>query len=205
MLRTTVVSNIEGVDRWLPALPSVAYAVQSVGADFQLDLDGADALLVPNGSDHVAMHRNRERVRTFLEAGHALLCFDGWFTDWIPGNRWVLDNTKVTRDWRYFVRTDRYGLFDGFDLDALNFSQGMSGWWACGYIDAAADADVLLVDTWGRPMMVLDESTTAGTMILTASGPLPGLQPDDPLSGLYHRLLVHLQARVTTSLAQQAT
>ena len=36
----------------------------------------------------------------------------------------------------------------------------------------APGADVLLRDTWQRPMVVLDEVSTAGRMLLTASGPL---------------------------------
>lgn len=173
MLVATVVSNaIHGLERTFVSSAAIDYTFAPVTADFDLDLRDTDVLIVPNGSDHVAMLRVKDQVRAFLGGGGTLFCFDGWFTDWIPGNRWVHDNSKKTIDVRYTVRTDRYGLFDGVDLDDLQFNHGISGWWACGYIEPAPGADVVLEDTWQRPMIVLDEATTAGRMVLTASGPL---------------------------------
>ena len=94
---------------------------------------------------------------------------------------------------------DPHGLLQGLDLDQLNFSHGMSGWWACGYIQAAPGADVLLADTWQRPIVVLDEVSTAGRMLLTASGPLADVtyagQSDTALVALYrnfHSPALHL-------------
>jgi hypothetical protein len=51
-------------------------------------------VVVPNGSDHVAMQRAAGAVRGHLDGGGALFCFDGWFTPWVPGNRWVMDNSR---------------------------------------------------------------------------------------------------------------
>jgi hypothetical protein len=85
---------------------------------------------------------------------------------------------------RYRARRDRRGLLAGVPLDHLNFSHGMSGWWACGFIEPAPGADVVLEDTWGRPVVVLDEATTAGAMLLTASGPLAGVAWGDEHAGL---------------------
>ena len=127
-----------------------------------------------------------------------MCCFDGWFMDWVPGNRWVHDNQKATKDIRYFVQQDRYNLFDGVNLDDLQFNHGISGWWACGYIEPAPGANVLLADTWGRPMIVLDESTTKGLMVLTASGPLSDKNFDyeeDGLSVLYRNIMRLIQTR----------
>jgi hypothetical protein len=109
-----------------------------------------------------------------------------------------MDNSRATRDVRYRVRDDRRGLTAGVPLDHLNFSHGMSGWWACGYIEPAPGADVVLEDTWGRPIMVLDEATTAGAMLLTASGPLAGAAWGDEHAGLltlYHNLLDYAAGR----------
>ncbi len=96
-------------------------------------------------------------------------------------------------DTRYVVQTDRYDLFDGLNVDDLTFSHGMSGWWACGYINAANDADVVLADTWQRPIIVLDEVSTNGSMLLTASGPLADMtysgSKTSPLVGLYRNFL----------------
>ncbi|MEM8964023.1 MAG: hypothetical protein AAGD38_21235 [Acidobacteriota bacterium] len=193
MIEATVVSNgIEGLEEFFPSRANVRYRFVELDDAPQLDLDDTDLLIVPNGSDHVAMLTLRHQVAAFLDRGGAVFCFDGWFTDWLPGNRWVHDNSRATRDVRYRVRTDRHALFDGVDLDDFQFTHGISGWWACGRIEPAPGADVVLEDTWGRPMIVLDEVTTPGLIALTASGPLGSAAGEGMARGLeqvYRRLI----------------
>lgn len=199
MIQAAVISNgLGGLHYYFQSNEKATYHWLEITADFDPDLSGYDLLVVPNGCDHIAMLKAKAKVRAFLEAGKVLFCFDGWFTDWVPGNRWVMDNSKKTIDIRYFKGSDRYGVFDGVDVQALTFSHGISGWWACGYIEPATGAEVLLHDTWGRAMMVLDETTTLGKIVLTASGPLAdmtGQTTDDEasekdLTRLYHNLLM---------------
>ena len=198
-LAAVVVSNgVEGLDRLFPSDARVHYRTVATAPDFDPDLAGADLVVVPNGSDHVALWRAAGRVRAHLDGGGTLFCFDGWFTPWVPGNRWVMDNGRPTRDVRYRPGTDRHGLLAGVALDDLTFSHGMSGWWACGYVEPAPGADVLLEDTWGRAVVVLDEATTPGAMLLTASGPLAaaGFGPDHAgLLALYDNLLAYAAGR----------
>ncbi|MBC8152198.1 MAG: hypothetical protein H7Z72_04745 [Bacteroidetes bacterium] len=194
MLNALLISNnVAGLENYYVSNALVQYTVCRITRDFNPDLTPYDVLVVPNGSDHVAMLKIKDSVRAFLDAGKALVCSDGWFTDWVPGNQWVMDNTKKTMDIRYTVNTDQYGLFDGLAVDDLTFSHGMSGWWACGYIKAADGADVVLHDTWQRPMIVLDEVSTNGSMLLTASGPLADVTYDgsrnSPLVDLYRHFL----------------
>ncbi|MBO2013025.1 hypothetical protein [Hymenobacter negativus] len=173
MLQALLISNgLVGLNKYYVSNELVQYTTCLITKDFNPDLTPYDLLVVPNGSDHVAMLKIKNHVRAFLDAGKALVCCDGFFTAWVPGNQWVMDNSRRTQDVRYAAGTDRHGLLQNLDLDELNFSHGMSGWWACGYIQAAPDADVLLADTWQRPIAVLDEVSTAGRMLLTASGPL---------------------------------
>lgn len=172
-LNAALVSNgIEGLERLFAPNDKIVYTVLEVDAGFDPDLSGFDVLIAPNGTDHVALFRIRDRVKAFLDRGGALMCFDGWFTDWIPGHRWVMDNTKKTIDVRYQIRDDNFGIGKTFSIGDLNFSHGISGWWSCGYIEPAAGADVLIEDTWGRPLVVVDTSSFAGPILLTASGPL---------------------------------
>ena len=196
MLQALLISNgLQGLEKYYVSNEQVQYTLCLITRDFDPDLMLYDLLVVPNGSDHVAMLKIRDKVRAFLDAGRALVCCDGFFTAWVPGNQWVMDNSHRTQDVRYFPGPDRHGLLDAIDLDQLNFSHGMSGWWACGYIQAAPVADVLLADTWQRPIVVLDEVSTAGRMLLTASGPLADVtyagQSDSALVTLY-RNFIHL-------------
>lgn len=201
MLTAIVVHNgIHELELTFQPTEKVRYGFVRTGPGFPERLAAAlataDALVVPNGSDHVAMLDAKSVVREFLDAGKSLLCFDGWFTAWVPGNHWQMDNSRRTIEVRYAAGTDRHNLLDGVNIDELIFSHGISGWWACGYITPAAEADPLLTDTWGRAMVVIDEATTPGRMILTSSGPLAdfsyGGSSDHALSRLYRNFLDHI-------------
>lgn len=201
MLTVVVVHNgIHELELMFQPTEAATYTFVPTGPGFPerlaAGLANADALLVPNGSDHVAMLDAKNVVREFLDAGKAVLCFDGWFTAWIPGNHWQMDNSRRTIEVRYQIGTDPHNLLDGVNIDELIFNHGISGWWACGYITPAANADVLLTDTWGRAMVVLDEATTPGRMILTSSGPLADFSYDGnnahAIARLFRNFLAYL-------------
>ncbi|MEO6760670.1 MAG: hypothetical protein ABIO24_14525 [Saprospiraceae bacterium] len=171
-IQALIISNgIEGLANLYRPNAEIHYDWAEVGPDFHPDLTGYDLLIVPNGADHVAMYRIREQVQAFLAAGGTLFCFDDWFTDWVPGHRWIMDNTQKSMDVRYKIKDDPFGLARQFRAEDLNFSHGISGWWSCGYIEATERGSVFLEDTWGRPLVVIDDTTTNGLMVLTASGP----------------------------------
>ncbi|HCK21667.1 MAG TPA: hypothetical protein DHW15_05765 [Bacteroidetes bacterium] len=203
-LKAAVIHNgIEGLDGLYPDSAFMVYNRISVAYPVQLDISQYDVLIVPNGSDHVFMECIKDTVEAFLAAGGVLCCFDGWFTPWVPGNRWVMDNSRRTIDVRYKVVSDPYGFMKGIDIDGLNFSNGISGWWACGYIQPAAEAIVVLEDTWHRPLLIVDEHSTNGTMILSASAPLSDstyATTDDDASmqavaGIYRNIVEFMHAK----------
>ena len=190
MIKALVINNgIHGLERLYQSGPRLHYAFVNTSADFSPDLKPYDLLIVPNGTDHIAMHKICNKVRAFLNAGKTLFCFCGWFTNWVPGNRWVMDNSKKSIDVRYQKGTDKYGILDGVDMDEFSFYEGISGWWACGFIEAAPGADVLISDTWGRALMVIDEATTAGKIVLSASAPLADFDFSDEPDAQYSALL----------------
>lgn len=198
-LRGLVIDNGIGAGAAFPDRDDVVFDRATTGSDFAPDLSRYDLLIVPNGADHVAMFRLRDQVREMLAAGKSLFCFCGWYLDWIPGHRWRHDNSHATRDVRHFAKTDRLGLLEGFDLAALDHNRhGISGWWACGYIEPAADETVLVTDTWGRALVIADDTTTNGFLFLTASGPVGsyGASPTwSPLRILYENAIRHAVRR----------
>jgi hypothetical protein len=172
-LKAVIISNgIEGLEQLYRSNEEIQYDIIEVEEQFNPNLDPYDILIAPNGTDHIALFRIKEKIHQFLAQGKTLFCFDGWFTNWVPGNRWVMDNTKKTIDVRYKIQEDPFGLSKHFSVEDLTFSHGISGWWSCGYIEPAEKASVLIEDTWGRALVVIDDATTNGTMILSASGPL---------------------------------
>ncbi|MBL7989312.1 MAG: hypothetical protein JNJ94_14720 [Chlorobi bacterium] len=205
MLNIVVIHNgIHELELMFQPTAEASYTFVRTGPGFPerlaATLATADALLVPNGSDHVAMLDASNVVVEFLQAGKTLFCFDGWFTAWIPGNHWQMDNSRRTIEIRYQIGTDQHNILDGVAIDELIFNHGISGWWACGFITPAANAEVLLTDTWGRAMVVLDEATTPGRMILTSSGPLADFRYDgsnsNALSHLYRNLLEYSSQKI---------
>jgi len=197
MKRALVVSNGIGAEQAFPSTKEICFDVVQVVPSLALELAGYDLLVVPNGADHVAMFRNRVKVREFLDQGKALACFCGWFMDWIPGNRWIHDNEHPTKQVRHYKGDDPLGLLDGVDLGRLDHNEhGISGWWSCGYIQAATGANTLIYDTWGRSMVITDSVSTAGLMFLTASGPLGSYgryyDATSPIARMYENFLNHI-------------
>jgi hypothetical protein len=207
-LKAIVVSNgIHGIEEYFKSNAEVEYHIEQVTANFNPDLSPYNLLIVPNGSDQIAMLKIKAKVVDFLSQGKTLFCFDGWFTDWIPQNQWVMDNSKKTIDVRYRIKSDANNLMNNVAVDELTFNHGISGWWSCGYIKAAAVAEVILEDTWQRPIIVLDELSTNGTIILTASGPLGdgnySLDGEEEhqasaLAMLYHNLIWFTKSKMVT-------
>lgn len=194
MLTGLVVSNGIGSEAYYPSRAEIEFTVHELDAKFQVDLLKYDVLVVPNGTDHVALYREREAIRNFLDQGKVLLCCCGWYLDWVPGNRWIHDNSQPTRDMRHFVGSDPLGLMQNVDIAKLDKNQhGISGWWACGFIEPAPNADVVLHDTWNRAIMVSDSHSTAGLMVLTASGPIGDSAAfgynESPLQSIYENFL----------------
>lgn len=198
MIKAAVINNgIVGLNLYFQSNDKVQYDYLEVGENLVEDFSAYDLLVVPNGTDQVAMLRMKNAVQSFLNQGKTLFCFDGWFTDWLPGNQWLMDNTKKTIDIRYHIKEDKYDLFANVDVNSFIYSNGISGWWACGYIEPATEAEVVLADTWERAIMILDEKSTPGKIFATASGPLGDSSyatTDDEaslsdLAKFYHNLL----------------
>jgi len=173
MLKAAVISNhVEGIENMFKSSSKIEYSLIEITKDFDPSFAEYDILIVPNGCDNIAMYKIRNSVKKFLDNGKILFCFDGWFTNWVPGNTWYMNNDLKTIDIRYHIVHDTYKLFEGIDLNKFNLSHGISGWWACGYIETQYVENILLADTWDRAIIVIDEKSTAGIMVLTASAPM---------------------------------
>lgn len=200
MKRVLVVSNGIGVESAFPNREDIEFDFVSTGRAFDPDLQAYDVFVAPNGTDHVALYSIRHKILDFLNSGKSVLCFCGWFLDWVPANRWVHDNSKLTRDVRHFVANDSNGFLKDVDLTQFDHDQhGISGWWSCGYIEPATEECVVLKDTWGRALVVADEVSTPGFLFLTASGPLGDYggrgRGEHPISCLYDNLMQFIAKR----------
>ena len=175
MINAAVVnSGVHGSKSGFKDNDQIKYTYLDITKNFNPDLSSFNLLLTGNPTDHVALYKIKDKIADFLDAGNSLFCFSGWYTNYIPGNRWVMERDIKSIDIRYFKESDKNNLLDGVNIDELIFMNGISGWWACGHIEASPNAEILLVDILNRPIMILDEQTTNGTIICTSGGPLNG-------------------------------
>lgn len=142
------------------------------------NLNDYDMFIAPNGTDHEALYRNRQAVRSLLDNGGAVLCFCGWNTDWIPGARWQMQMNIPLRTYEITFPNPEHPLLAGVCIDEVNISNGKRGFWTCGHIETSGNADVLMVNNLNEAVFIVDENTTNGCIIATASGPLPGFSED---------------------------
>lgn len=187
MLQAALIDNgVQGTSDYFVDRGELRFRRERIGAGWAPDFSYDDVLVVPNGSDHVALYRARASVAQLLARGGTVLCFCGFFTPWLPGSVWVHDNSRPNREVRYHVVNDALGLLDDVAIDTLDTNaHGISGWWACGGIQTARESSVVLADTWHRPVLVADTRSTPGLIIATASGPLGDADPSaDAGSGL---------------------
>jgi hypothetical protein len=71
------------------------------------------------------------------------------FTNWLTANH---EYWFKSIDQRYTVKSDQYNLLENVTIDDLIYNNNISGWWSCGYIEAAQEAEIILQDTWNRPL-----------------------------------------------------
>jgi len=205
-LNALVISNGIGAEKAYRDTDAVRFETIRIGPGFDPPLEDFDLLVAPNGSDHVAMFRIRDKVRRFLDSGKALFCFDGWVADWIPGHRWRHDNSKPTRELRHVAGDDSLGVLRGVHVPAMDENaHGIIGWWYCGYIEPAPQAEAPIRDPFGRAIVVTDAWSTPGFLFLTASGPLGDYGDGaSPHARLYHNLLDYTVKRHRTNAAEPA-
>ncbi|OAQ38313.1 hypothetical protein A5893_16120 [Pedobacter psychrophilus] len=152
----------------------VNYTYLNVDENFSPDLTPYHLLLTGNPTDHIALYKIKDKIADFLNQGKTLFCFSGWYTDYIPGNKWIMERDIKSIDIRYFKKSDKNNLLTGVNINELIYQNGISGWWACGHIEPSENAEIILVDTLNRPIMILDQNSTNGTIICTSGGPLNG-------------------------------
>ncbi len=211
-MKAAVISNsIEGIEKYFVANDRIDYTFLEVIKDFNPNLEPYDLLIVPNGSDNIAMAKLKNKVADFLNDGKTLFCFDGWFTDWIPGNQWIMNNELKSIDLRYSIKDDPYNLFENVDINELIYNHKISGWWSCGFIKTSPQTIVLMEDTWNRPIIAIDETSTKGTIVMTASGPLgdgaaiPTEEKSDgnALTQLYRNMVEMVFDKINTVVAEK--
>lgn len=81
MLNALLISNnVAGLENYYVSSDLLQYTVCRITKDFDPDLMPYDLLVIPNGFDHVAMLKIKDKVRAFLDAGKSVK-----LTEWLSG------------------------------------------------------------------------------------------------------------------------
>ena len=70
-IKAAVVSNgIEGLQNYFISSAIIHYTFLEITKDFNPNLDDYNVLVVPNGSDHIAMNKIKNKVAAFFRHIH---------------------------------------------------------------------------------------------------------------------------------------
>ncbi|MFE4501075.1 hypothetical protein ACFRFQ_14550 [Rhodococcus sp. NPDC056743] len=140
--------------------------------------DGALAshsvLVISSNVDQVHLARNRDVIRRFLDAGKVVI-FNGHLDqDWLPGARHFEPVLPKTRS--LYVVTDvvEHPIFDGVDKRHMTERKGVAGFFARGHHPVPDGAEVLVRLIGGQQVTYIDRVSTAGTILVHATGDLFG-------------------------------
>lgn len=130
-----------------------------------------DGVLVPCRTPANRMMPHSPMIRAYLDAsGTVIATGESHSEQWLPGFAF---HSQPTNYWWWLDQNADLGvriskpdhpLFDHMDPTALT-------WHLHGWFDAAEGAEVIATNAEGGPILVIDEVTTRGRMILTTLDP----------------------------------
>ncbi len=135
------------------------YAVLPVWELEAANLHDYAALWVPRESNQHELARNRSKLLQYLNDGGTIICFDEVNQQWLPVGSWTLRPVNLDT-----VRVADHSMVAHLTADQV-------GWHSHGAYEAYADADVLVDDGEGGVMLLLDERTFSGKLLLGTMDP----------------------------------
>lgn len=128
-------------------------------------IEDYDLVILPSSMQGEKIAHLRNELRQYLNKNGVVFCFSGTCIDYLPGNTWKIDEDIPSI--HYTLYDDTYGFFKDVDLDILN-GIDKHGWKSEGYIKSENDVQVVVCSYEQLPVMVVDEITTSGTIVITA-------------------------------------
>ncbi len=135
------------------------YAVLPVWELEAANLHDYAALWVPRESNQHELARNRSKLLQYLNDGGTIICFDEVNQPWLPVGSWTLRPVNLDT-----VRVADHSMVAHLTADQV-------GWHSHGAYEAYADADVLVDDGEGGVMLLLDERSFSGKLLLGTMDP----------------------------------
>lgn len=153
------------------------------------DLAEFAAIVVPSVVDQEFLAEEADSIVAYLESGGVLVSFAKVFRAWLEGYRWR-SNAYSPRELELEIVRD-HPVIAPLAARDLNWYEGVQGWFTRGYLETPAGGRPLVVDPDDRPVIAVDDETTAGTIFATAGADLFHLafRDRDPYPAVADRLL----------------
>lgn len=119
--------------------------------------------------DQEYLHRQRDRIRAYLDAGGVVVFGGHLHRPWLPGTGlFVPKRVRSHHDYMVRIVAD-HPVLVGVDARDLTFRRGVAGFFARGHHPAPPGAEVLVAFVSGEPVTYVDRATTAGTILVQAT------------------------------------
>jgi len=150
--------------------------VRSIGTT---DLLKYNVLVVPRETNQEEMHRIKPKIRQFLDQGRTLISFGEMVVPWLPECVWHNRRLRVcymaddpAKSWdkgkvetqELRIEEPEHSLFDGITLDDMK-------WHFHGVYQPRPGQRTLLSDSQGGAVILLDETSFAGKLLVTTLDP----------------------------------
>lgn len=163
--------------------PFPAYEKEPWGAEVEAvdayelprtDLGRFVGLVIQGMVDQELFYRQRGLIRSFLDEGKVVVWSGQLFRPWLPGCGILVPATiRSYHDYTVHIVTP-HPVFDGVDPTDLTYRRGVAGFFARGHHPLPEGAEVILALAGGEPIVYVDRTTTAGTILSHAGTGLLG-------------------------------
>ena len=131
----------------------------------ETDLTAYDVLIFPRGTDQEITYGIRHKIRGFLDSGRVVVSFGEVTKEWLPSCNW--DGVVPEDDGPLEIKK-KHPVLERLEAQDLHWHKGATGWCCHGHFIASPDAEVLVTNELGDPVMYIDRQSTRG-VILAAS------------------------------------
>lgn len=136
----------------------------------QSSLEGIEVLLMPSQLHMELVMKSKDKIRQFAENGGVVVSFGPQPINWIPEQKWEF---RPTNFWWWLDKNAKSGLvLDQPEHDLFNYiSLEAATWHYHGVFYPPEGAQTLISTDEGGAVMYIDQTSTAGTWIVTTLDP----------------------------------
>ena len=129
------------------------------------ELDSYELVVLPSTLTGNQSKILEKKIVEYLSKNGVVFCFSSHCIDCLPSNHW--DRSVDIPSIHYALYDDTYNFFKDVDVSILNRISD-HGWKSEGFIKSENEVQVVVCSYEELPVMIVDEISTSGTMVITA-------------------------------------